>query len=833
VKILVYLLLALPTTVLGQISDDFEGSELSQNWKGDTEKFKIVKGQLQSASSIVNDRFGLSQQIRLEDSFEFIADIELSFATSSANYVEFDFIKSDAAGLKVRIGGSKDEVAIYDLADHSNPIQALFIGRTENTALQIHIIKRGSDCRITVRDMTSNYWERVSIKHAQKVLNQFELRIKQSSSSFFRKHRFDNIDLGLPIRDTMPPTLEEINILSLEEIELSFSEFIDSIQGRFELKDFPNSKPTVSWISSNLARLKFSPPLENGQKYSLHITDLSDSSGNSFDTLIAFRPIIPVEPNSGDLIFTELLPDPIPSVGLPEVEFIELTNTSDNYFDLSSFTLSDTKSQTILPEFTVEPFQSVLLCRQEDIQLFEKNLLVLGLKNWISLNNDLDSLSLMYKNRIVDQLNYKIEDLSEPWKSDGGWSLELVNTDYHCLGFAAWTYSQNSSGGTPGVFDDKKASAPVYTNEFRIKSDSPNSLKIRFEIAMDTLNVAIDLLNNKDRSTDIRHSWSENELDIKLNLPMKKGLVFDFEISELKDCIGRNWDSTISFGIPTPIQTKDIYINEILFNPAPEGVDYIELYNCSSELKDLNELYLYSTDTFGEINYWSKIDLTNSLLSPEGYVAFATRAETVREHYHPPENARIERIQSLPTLPDESGILGLGLSMDSLWSELAYHEDMHSLMIFDTDGVSLEKTSPCIESREMTNWQSAASSFNYGTPGYQNSQYSTIEYSPHLNLRLSPKVFSPNGDGHQDYLKISFKSPEKETAVAIEIFNLDGIKVQTITSGAYIGAMNEFVWDGSSKDGGLLPDGYYIVLLRALTKGGKTLRAKAVCGLFR
>lgn len=47
------------------------------------------------------------------------------------------------------------------------------------------------------------------------------------------------------------------------------------------------------------------------------------------------------EPIKGDLLINEFLADPSPSIGLPEVEFIELINTTHKKLNLQGLSVSD------------------------------------------------------------------------------------------------------------------------------------------------------------------------------------------------------------------------------------------------------------------------------------------------------------------------------------------------------------------------------------------------------------------------------------------------------------------------------------------------------------
>ena len=61
-----------------------------------------------------------------------------------------------------------------------------------------------------------------------------------------------------------------------------------------------------------------------------------------------------------DVIFIELFPDPNPVIGLPEAEFVELFNRSNNAVNLVGWTLSDPSSTATLPNYILLPGRMLL-----------------------------------------------------------------------------------------------------------------------------------------------------------------------------------------------------------------------------------------------------------------------------------------------------------------------------------------------------------------------------------------------------------------------------------------------------------------------------------------
>ncbi|MEN3038547.1 MAG: discoidin domain-containing protein [Candidatus Kryptonium sp.] len=86
-----------------------------------------------------------------------------------------------------------------------------------------------------------------------------------------------------------------------------------------------------------------------------------------------------------------------------------------------------------------------------------------------------------------------------------------------------------------------------------------------------------------------------------------------------------------------------------------------------------------------------------------------------------------------------------------------------------------------------------------------------------VDLRVNPNPFSPNGDGINDNIQISFflANLSVERNLKIQIFDLTGRLVKTIFDGpskafAYISS-NSFSWDGRDENGKLVRPGVYLL----------------------
>ena len=80
------------------------------------------------------------------------------------------------------------------------------------------------------------------------------------------------------------------------------------------------------------------------------------------------------------------------------------------------------------------------------------------------------------------------------------------------------------------------------------------------------------------------------------------------------------------------------------------------------------------------------------------------------------------------------------------------------------------------------------------------------------NLTFSPPVFTPNGDGINDELRVAyslFRLPEA-VPVVLAVYSLDGRRVALVEAGLQNAGPQSLRWDGRDETGRLLPPGLYL-----------------------
>ena len=267
---------------------------------------------------------------------------------------------------------------------------------------------------------------------------------------------------------------------------------------------------------------------------------------------------------------------------------------------------------------------------------------------------------------------------------------------------------------------------------------------------------------------------------------------------------------------------NDIVINELLPDPAKGGSEYIELYNRLGTAVPLNGLALATRKSDGSLAKNYRLDSFTEPLESGEYLALTKDREGVLAFYNVPDESRVVET-SLPILNNKGATLVLLNSADSsIVDEVSYDPDWHSSLLDDEKGVSLERIDPDAETNDAANWSSASSSADYGTPGYENSQYLHTADEP-LTAIEKPTYSPIDGNYHFPY---SLSRPGFQGN--LWIFDLAGRKVAIIAQQELLSLSGEMIWNGTDSKGNRLPSGLYVVFAEFYHADGETYRNKAV-----
>jgi hypothetical protein len=543
-----------------------------------------------------------------------------------------------------------------------------------------------------------------------------------------------------------------------------------------------------------------------------------------------------------DVVITEIMADPSPAVGLPNAEFIEVKNVSSTPFNLNGWKISDaTSNATITANFILQPDSIAILCANGNVTAFSIFGRTIGVTGFPSLDNDGDIISLRSpQGKTSHGVNYTIDWYQNEIKKDGGWSLEMIDTKNPCSGMSNWKASTDAGGGTPGKKNsvDGVNTDAVPPQLIRTYSLDNITIVALFDEPLDSTSASsvsnYSLTNNIAIASSTPQAPLFNSVVLKLSNPLQKQTGYTLTASNVKDCKGNAIGvyNKAKAGLAEEALSNDIVIDEILFNPKPDAFDYVEIYNRSNKIVDASKLYIANRNTSGVLASIKKLSETPFYIFPNGYIVITEDASSLKHEYmvQKPENLLV--LSSLPSLPDDKGIVVITNSQGNVVDEVSYFEKWHFALINNNEGVALERIDPNDSSQKQSNWHSASSTAGYGTPTYKNSQYKQTN-SANAVIEVSPKVFSPDNDGHDDITTISYEVTEPGYVANITIFDANGRLVRYFIKNALLGLKGSWNWDGLNENGQKLPVGTYIIYAEIFNLQGKKKQFKNTVVLAR
>jgi flagellar hook assembly protein FlgD len=100
------------------------------------------------------------------------------------------------------------------------------------------------------------------------------------------------------------------------------------------------------------------------------------------------------------------------------------------------------------------------------------------------------------------------------------------------------------------------------------------------------------------------------------------------------------------------------------------------------------------------------------------------------------------------------------------------------------------------------------------------------------DISVDPPVLTPNGDGRNEQVRISYALfGIEEAEVEAEIFTLSGNRVRRIAAVQRLGP-RELVWEGLNEAGQLVPPGQYTCQITVTTQRGATRAVKSIAVVY-
>ena len=518
------------------------------------------------------------------------------------------------------------------------------------------------------------------------------------------------------------------------------------------------------------------------------------------------------------VVINEMMVDPTPVTGLPDAEWIEIWNYGNIPVNLKGWKLFVGSVSRTFPEAVINPGQYMIICSVQTSAPLQTFGTTLPLSTLPALRNNGNRISLADANgTMVDIIDYSDTWYGNPQKKNGGWSLERMDPERNCGQSSNWMASVHPMGGTPGMVNsvygpNTDTQKPTILSAVAL---SLTSVEIIFSEPMDTFNLHRNenFILSDGMASPERSEWKdESSVCLFWKQPIEINKTYELRFENLSDACGNLLSDKKAEIQWLTLKPGDLLINEILFNPRPTGADFVEIFNASAKKIETGKIVLATWDANLQIKSPVSLKSASTILYPGDYLAVTTDTMGVLSFYQVPDSAHLKEISSLPPFNNDEGcVLLLNDSMKIL-DEFCYSEDMHHPMLFDVEGVSLERINPSVAAGTKENWQSASSMAGYATPGYRNSQY-RIEKVGKTKVVFTQRAISPDNDGYNDQLLVYYETKGSGWIANGQLFDTRGIPICQVLNNQILSAQGMIPWDGKSETGRLLPPGAYIFIL--------------------
>ncbi|MFN0216911.1 MAG: lamin tail domain-containing protein [Saprospiraceae bacterium] len=865
----IYVLLFISASdIQAQIIDDFSDGNFDQNpsWVGDVSNFKVsTTGELQLNTTGAGQS-ALFVAGNMPDSTIWDFDVRMAFDPSSQNllrvYLQADQpIPADANGYYLEMGETGSMDAIRFFRQEGAVKTQLAIGQPGLSASSPNL-------HIRVKRTISGEWTVEAATLGNALETQFNLTetgwsggtnlffgiqcvyTTSNSTKFF----FDNINIRPDVPDTQAPLLLSAKGDSVKLVTAIFDEDLEAVSAENPANYFINNgigQPISAILSPNNRSvvLNLQNPLSTGN-YTLQVSNIKDLLGNASTLQVVDFQFVKVETGEEfDILINEIMADPTPTRGLPELEWVEIYNRSTKVFDLANFRFSDGTSGALpLPNYVLQPGAYAVLTANANVVALQavasnSNVIGIGISS-SALNNDGDLLTLSdASGRIIDRVSYG-GGCNASSADYEGVTRERINPELPCLGQENWQPCPDNIGGTLGFKNASYSISPDLTipGLNYAYPESASSILLHFSKGLDKLS-AQNPANYKfspARAISSAQQLPDDRSKVRITLTdvlEPSSIYLITPGNSLTDCSGNLVLSTDTayVGLPETPEYQDIILSEILFNPITGGARYLEFYNRSQKVFDWSQFFLADTSGTNAI-------VQKRLLLPGIYHVLTTDPSDIRTRYQNIYTGRV-LCQSLPSLDDNHDLIklywaggGQTVTLDSFF----YRREMHNALLSSTEkeGVALERIQLDGPTQSISNWTSASSLITGapGTPTLPNSQSSNLA-NPDNEEIISipiPRLSPADEDGREDFLEIFFNLPKEGYAASLNIFDADGNLVKTLVRQNLIGKEGMLRWDGDTDagEGVKARPGIHILYFEVFSPDGDVKRIKKAVALL-
>ena len=509
----------------------------------------------------------------------------------------------------------------------------------------------------------------------------------------------------------------------------------------------------LSLVSGDSAIHNFNYLIENIQSRkgflvnAIFVEDEDTSNNKIYKTV---EPGLPAQ----SIVINEIMYAPLGG----EPEWIELYNRTNQIVNLNGWSVNDVfttpSSEVIEDDLFIEPNSYVILSRSSSIYNFHRyipsEVYVFPLP---SLNNDIDGVVIKDNRGLaIDSVLY-----FNQWGGANGYSLERLSVDAGSNLATNWGSSFDIEQSTPGRINsltpkqfDLSVAGLNFNPRFPVEgedvfissfiknngSSAANNFSVEFYIDTDTNNV-VDLLLSTETGLSLAAGDSLNVSSSSpiQNITSKILSAVRIGFTEDEDTLNNYFERSVEPGFPANI----LVINEVMYNPADNEPEWIELVNVSGQEINIKDWSVSDVLTTQTKNFIINEDV---ILQPEEYLVIAK--DTSFNSAHPEVTSKV-LFTNFGTLGNTSDGVIIYDFRDGIIDSLFYRSSWGG-----GKSLSLERISLTEATNDSTNWTTSLS-VKGSTPGVPNSIGDVPDYSRN-DLVINEIMFDP-GDDNSEFIE--------------------------------------------------------------------------------
>ena len=618
----------------------------------------------------------------------------------------------------------------------------------------------------------------------------------------------DDLSVGPVFRDTEAPRLVLAKADGPRQIILAASETLAPSAAEVDRYRVGGEIPSVARLAGDTVVLTLPQNLPSGAATEVTVASWVDLAGNESGPLRGtVTYMAPRRLATYAVLISEIMADPSPVIGLPEVEYIEVYNATTLPVDLAELTLKTARTEARLPAVTLAPGAYRAFARtatgDDRYAVFPE---------LPTLTNSGATLQLLSGGTLVDEVTYR-DSYYARGRADGGYSLERIDLSQPCaLGAVNFTSSDALAGGTPSAANASAATltlTPLALTTVALVDSATVRVGVNRALADAT---SLSFQVSDSRTYDAAPDEAVGSYLVTFERALVAGEVLGIALAGgARSCVGGEsvGTDTLFVGIPELPSPGDWALNEIMYDPLAGQGRWVELVNRSSKLLSLKGLLLARANANGSVDEAFQLD-REVLVGGGGYLVVAADAAALLEQFPLTRGSMVVE-SDVPTLGEDACLLLADPVTEERYFFVCYSGGWHNRAYATTDGVSLERIDLDHSAQDADNWTSASSTSGFGTPTLPNSQARATAGDDATELTLASERISPDGDGFEDLLTVNYSFGESGTLVRFTVVDLTGRAVYDQAQQTAPGKTGVWTWDGVDDDGEVVRVGTYVL----------------------